>query len=94
MMQALVHATTRIGVALSHSPPVDRGPRNAYFAERGLVSLAAEWRELQGRAIIAPVQLALPLGYPRVETPAPDDEGDLGRRRPEEPDVRPTSPVP
>ncbi|WP_437638342.1 group II intron reverse transcriptase/maturase [Sorangium sp. So ce854] len=48
--------------ALSHSSPVDRGLRNAYFAERGLVSLAAKWRELQGRAIIAPVQLALPLG--------------------------------
>jgi RNA-directed DNA polymerase len=48
--------------ALSHSSPVDRGLRNAYFAERGLVSLAAKWRELQGRAIIAPAQLALPLG--------------------------------
>ncbi|WP_437783580.1 reverse transcriptase domain-containing protein [Sorangium sp. So ce1097] len=48
--------------ALSHSSPVDRGLRNAYFAERGLVSLAAKWRELQGRAIIAPVQLSLPLG--------------------------------
>ncbi|WP_437732196.1 group II intron reverse transcriptase/maturase [Sorangium sp. So ce1335] len=48
--------------ALSHSSPVDRGLRNAYFAERGLVSLAAKWREQQGRAIIAPVQLALPLG--------------------------------
>lgn len=48
--------------ALSHSSPVDRGLRNAYFAERGLVSLAAKWRELQGRAIIAPVHLALPLG--------------------------------
>ncbi|WP_437990033.1 group II intron reverse transcriptase/maturase [Sorangium sp. So ce145] len=48
--------------ALSHYSPVDRGLRNAYFAERGLVSLAAKWRELQGRAIIAPAQLALPLG--------------------------------
>ncbi|XXU46825.1 reverse transcriptase domain-containing protein [Sorangium sp. So ce1014] len=48
--------------ALSHSSPVGRGLRNAYFAERGLVSLAAKWREQQGRAIIAPAQLALPLG--------------------------------
>jgi hypothetical protein len=28
-----------------------------------------------------------------VETPAPAYEGDLGPRRPEEPDVWPTSPV-
>ena len=31
--------------ALSHSTPVDRGLRNAYFAERGLESLAARWKE-------------------------------------------------
>ena len=48
--------------ALSHSPPVDRGLRNAYFAERGLASLVERRRELQSRAIIAPVQLTLPLG--------------------------------
>ena len=30
--------------ALRHSPAVDRGLRNAYFAERGLVSLAEQWR--------------------------------------------------
>lgn len=29
---------------LSHSPAVERGLRNAYFAERGLVSLAEQWR--------------------------------------------------
>ncbi|MFT3768459.1 MAG: group II intron maturase-specific domain-containing protein [Minicystis sp.] len=48
--------------ALSHSTPVHRGLRNAYFADRGLVSLVARWRELQSRAVVAPVQLTLPLG--------------------------------
>jgi hypothetical protein len=33
--------------ALSHCSPVDNGMRNAYFAQRGLVSLSAEWRKLQ-----------------------------------------------
>jgi hypothetical protein len=47
--------------ALSHSPAVDRGLRNAYFAERGLVSLAERW-EQNARRIAAPVQLLLPLG--------------------------------
>lgn len=31
--------------ALSHSPAVDRGLRNANMAERGLVSIAEKWRE-------------------------------------------------
>lgn len=48
--------------ALSHSSPVDRGLRNAYFAERGLVSLVARWREFQARAVIVPAQLTLALG--------------------------------
>lgn len=47
--------------ALSHGTAVDRGLRNAYFAERGLVSLVGRWRELAQRTV-APVQLALPLG--------------------------------
>jgi len=47
--------------ALSHSSAVDRGLRNAYFAERGLVSLAERW-ERDARYIAAPVQLTLPLG--------------------------------
>jgi RNA-directed DNA polymerase len=47
--------------ALSHSPAVDRGLRNAYFAERGLVSLRARWaRNLED--IAAPAQLTLLLG--------------------------------
>ncbi|MBM4395443.1 MAG: hypothetical protein FJ087_07110 [Deltaproteobacteria bacterium] len=32
--------------ASSHNPAVDRGLRNAYFAERGLVSLAERWKAL------------------------------------------------
>jgi group II intron reverse transcriptase/maturase len=43
--------------ALSHSPAVDRGLRNAYFAERGLVSLAERWL-VKTQPIAAPVQLA------------------------------------
>lgn len=48
--------------ALSHSPAVERGLRNAYFAERGLVSLAGRWRDLQARAVVAPAQMVLELG--------------------------------
>jgi RNA-directed DNA polymerase len=44
--------------ALSHSPAVDRGLRNAYFAERGLVSLTEQWEVLSQR-IVAPAQLTL-----------------------------------
>lgn len=47
--------------ALSHSSAVDRGLRNAYFAERKLVSLAERWKQ-EARYIAAPVQLLLPLG--------------------------------
>lgn len=47
--------------ALSHSPAVDRGLRNAFFAERGLVSLAARWEE-RAQHIGAPAQLTLALG--------------------------------
>jgi RNA-directed DNA polymerase len=47
--------------ALSHSPAVDRGLRNAYFAERGLVSLAEQWLA-RHQPIAAPAQLMLALG--------------------------------
>jgi hypothetical protein len=47
--------------ALSHSSAAHRGLRNAYFAERGLVSLEQRWREAQ-RPIVAPMQLTLALG--------------------------------
>lgn len=41
--------------ALSHTSAVDRGLRNAYFAERGLVSLREQWRK-RLRQIAAPAQ--------------------------------------
>lgn len=47
--------------ALSHATAVDRGLRNAYFAERGLVSIAETWRE-RAKHIVAPAQLTLALG--------------------------------
>jgi len=47
--------------ALSHSPAVDRGLRNAFFAERGLVSIAEQWRA-RHQPIAAPAQLRLALG--------------------------------
>ena len=47
--------------ALSHTTAVNRGLRNAYFAERGLVSLVEQWKN-RGQPIIAPAQLALSLG--------------------------------
>lgn len=47
--------------ALSHSSAVDRGLRNAYFAERGLVSVEQRWKELVERAV-APKQMRLPWG--------------------------------
>jgi len=50
--------------ALSHDPAVDRGLRNAYFAERGLVPLLDRFRPLWA-TIAAPTQLLLPLGYAR-----------------------------
>jgi len=46
---------------LSHSPAVERALRNAYFAERGLVSLKERWR-LSHENIVAPKQLTLSLG--------------------------------
>ena len=39
--------------ALSHCSAVDRGLRNAYFAERGLVSVLDRWR-LKQPVIVAP----------------------------------------
>lgn len=48
--------------AASHTPAINRGLRNAYFAERGLVSLAAEWKR-RGKSIGAlATQLPLALG--------------------------------
>lgn len=47
--------------AQSHTPAAHRGLRNAYFADRGLVSLAEHWRS-RAQRIVAPAQLALALG--------------------------------
>lgn len=44
--------------ALSHNPAVDRGLRNAYFADRGLVPLLDRFRPLWA-AVAAPEQLRL-----------------------------------
>jgi group II intron reverse transcriptase/maturase len=50
--------------ALSHASAVERGLRNAYFAERGLVSLLDTWNA-RHQALVAPVQPALALGSKR-----------------------------
>lgn len=47
--------------ALSIASAVERGLRNAYFAERGLKSLEQLW-EADPRRIVAPAQLTLALG--------------------------------
>lgn len=49
---------------LSASPAVHQGLRNAYFAERGLVSLEGRFKAIWA-ALLAPVQLLLPLGLER-----------------------------
>jgi len=48
--------------ALSHSNPVDRGLRNAIFAERGLVSVAEQWKRWRQRHVNVPTQQSLPWG--------------------------------
>jgi RNA-directed DNA polymerase len=50
--------------ALAHAPAVDRGLRNAYFAERGLVPLEQRWWKHQEH-IAAPAQLSLCWDAPR-----------------------------
>jgi hypothetical protein len=50
--------------ALSHNPVIERGLRNAYFAERGLVTLLDRFGPVWA-AINAPAQLMLPLGTTR-----------------------------
>lgn len=44
---------------LSHDPAVERGLRNAYFADRGLVSLLADFQRIWAK-LVAPRQLELP----------------------------------
>jgi group II intron reverse transcriptase/maturase len=48
--------------ALSHNLSVHQALRNAYFAERGLVSLEQQWRKLRTERDTAPAQLTLALG--------------------------------
>ncbi len=49
--------------ALSHSAAVDRALRNAHWAELGLESLAARWKQHPARLVVAPAkQLTLALG--------------------------------
>lgn len=47
--------------ALSHDPVTDRALRNAYFAERGLASIAEQW-SARRQNVVAPGQLTLALG--------------------------------
>jgi RNA-directed DNA polymerase len=47
--------------ALSYTPAMHQGLRNAYFAERGLVSLAEQYRS-RFLPLVAPAQLTLALG--------------------------------
>jgi len=48
--------------AMSHSSAVDRGLRNAYFAERGLVSVEQQWTAKNLWRVVVPIQLSLGLG--------------------------------
>jgi RNA-directed DNA polymerase len=56
-----IYAGRKSPWSMSTAGAVERGLRNAYFAERGLVSLEQLW-EADPRRIVAPVQLTLTLG--------------------------------
>ena len=56
-----IYAGRKSPWALSHDAAVNRGLRNAYFAERGLVSLAQRFRA-RLEQLVAPPQLTLALG--------------------------------
>lgn len=56
-----LYAGRRSTWALSHTPAVERGLRNAYFAKRGLVSLLDHYRTYY-KPSVAPAQLTLALG--------------------------------
>lgn len=47
--------------AMSHCTPVDRGLRNAYFAERGLESVEERWKKLWTNHVMASSQQVLDL---------------------------------
>jgi RNA-directed DNA polymerase len=48
--------------ALSRSRAVETGLSNAYFAKKGLISLAEQWQVTHDQRVNAPVQLSLTLG--------------------------------
>lgn len=56
-----LYAKAKSWWALSRCPAVNRGLRNAYFADRGLISLHSAWEQFQLIAN-APQQQELPLG--------------------------------
>jgi RNA-directed DNA polymerase len=58
LAEVCTYAGRKSGWALSHTKAIHMGLRNAYFAERGLVSVASEWTRL-GKHIVAPAQLRL-----------------------------------
>ena len=58
----MLYAGHRSTWALSHTHAVDRGLRNAYFAERGLVSLLNQCYRIHYKPSVAPAQLRLALG--------------------------------
>ena len=47
---------------LSVTRPVNKALSNAYFRDRGLLSLKERWLELRAQSVIGPIQLALDLG--------------------------------
>lgn len=57
-----VYAGRKSPWALSHDLAIDRGLRNAYFAERGLVSVLERWWTRQPVAPVQEAQLCLALG--------------------------------
>ena len=56
-----IYAGRKSPWSMSIAGAVERGLRNAYFAERGLISLEQLW-EADPRRLVAPVQLTLALG--------------------------------
>jgi len=78
--------------ALSHTGPVDRALRNVYFEQRGLLSLEVLYRG-QPRFVVAQEQLTLDLDSCGRKRRRRKKGLSSPTRRPEEPDVRTTSPV-
>jgi hypothetical protein len=58
----LVYRRGKSWWALSGALPVNKALTNAWFRERGLLSLKEHWQQLRTRSVIGPVQLTLDLG--------------------------------